>query len=791
MDSIREKFRIKETPKHILASQQFETRISILRAEGKTDGLELAENEFELFLWQHDATGAFKENRFGKDLYTLFDDAQLSRDPDGKPRADTEKLRRTHLIQVNMSELDRLNSSGDHALGDAALERTFLACHDRTMEVLRSTFPEADEKDLLYHFDIYRTAGNDFTIILKDISSEDALQLREHMSRGVSIKDIRPDQDDVPLSASQMSLVESFHYLESMDGVQSEKGISDQSVAISFMREKLQTVNDFDKVRTRGDRMLEKMLIGRQQGGDSQASAKTLYEQFLKKYVGLLVIEEGEVQPPDFDEFSKRLQKLGAFDAHPLLWKKHVFERSRDEALRQLQRRSGDRQKQSEVIISSILSSLQQEQSIVGLEQVAQPNLERTSTKKLRELGEADKEAQQAFTAVLQEFGQTEGQVSLQKLRQEATLLADRPETDIERRKAETKLALEESKRDSLTGLYGRGMYFEQLESSLKKGLPQTVLSIDMAFLKFFDKEGGSKTGDVAIEAAGRILDVAKREMGKRGLKTEAYRVGGDEFSMIVESPDPQVSHDISRILQQLSQEKLHEIPPQVGAADTYHPEALQFNVGGYSIASMDQFQKELDRMGMPPFRGEPNSTEMIRYLADEVTHLADARIDSEKSLNRMAFLLGKSLEAAQVDDLSGERRKQLEVLMTYSEKSIFGAEGRLKILEWTQKIQSDELSVKDIVSQELPKFVTEELKKKGKEEVNFEKTSLERLEMDVKLTLLRRRLEEVERDMIALVKEFGDVHSKVDAQKIHIADVESQLSEVISIRQKLDTHSS
>lgn len=785
MPSIREHIRTKETPKQRLGVQLFEERIARLSAEGNQEELACAEAEYELFLWQHDVTGALKDSRFGTDVRVLLDEADIHRGPDGLVQADTDLLRQMHLVQVNMSELDRLNSSGDHALGDAALERVFLTCQHKTMEVLREAFPEADELGLLEKYDIYRTAGNDFTIVLKQVSSEQAIQLRERLSRPMSIADIRPDQDDVPLAASQMSFIDAFQYLENMDGLPAEAGMSDQTAAIGFMREKCQTINDFDKVRTRGERMVQKLKQSRESG---TADAQTLYEQFLKKYVGVLVQEAGEMQPPDFAEFSRRLEKMGAFDAYPMQWKKQLFERSRDEALRQLHARSSDRQKESEVITESVIVSLQDEQRTVGLERIAEPQIEKTGTKRLREIGEADVQAQKQFLAALEQLGQTEGQLALNTLKNERDRVASLPEGDIARRQAEVRLALEQSKRDQLTGLYGRGMYFEQLEHALKKGMPQTVLSVDMAFLKFFDKEGGTKTGDAAIEAAGRILDAAKREMGlSKGVAVEAYRVGGDEFALLVQSADPQVTYEISRLLQRLSQETVGEIPSMSGAADTYHPESLQFNVGGYTISSLDDFQIELAGMGMPALRGEPGSIERIRCAADEATHLADARIDSEKSLNRLAFLLGKSLEATQADALKGERRKRLEVLMTYSEKSIFGAEGKAKIAEWTDQIGSSERTVHQIIAQELPQFVTEQLKKKGKEEVNFERMSLERLEADVQLTLLRKRMEEMERDMQFLLQQFGEAHAKVDEQRSHLAEVEAQLSEVVQLRQKID----
>lgn len=783
MSNIREQVRVQETPKQRLGVALFEDRIAQLRKDGKEDEVKLAEAEYELFLWQHDVTGALKEGRFGKDLRSTLEAAGLRRDEQGLPIADREQLRKTHLIQVNMGELDRLNSSGDHALGDIALERTFIHCQNLAMEALTKAFPDTNVTELFSLFEIYRTAGNDFTVVLKNVEPAAAAALQERLSQALSLRDVRPDQDPVPLSASRISMEEAVFHLEAMDGLPESTGMSDETAAISFLREKLQTVNDFDKMRTRGERMVQKI----RQDEPNQIESQKLYEQFLKKYIGLLVVEEGETQLPDFAEFSIRVQKLGALDAHPIAWKKHLFERSRDEALRQLRSRSNDREKMAEAIFQSAVESISQQDLVQELGQLAEPRLEQSATKKMREIGNAERQSIRAFEEQMDVVGKTEGQQELLRLREQAKSLEDRPESDTERQLAETRLALEESKRDSRTGLYGRGVYFQQLEASLQAGKPSTVISVDMAFLKFFDREGGSKTGDVAIEAAGRVLDAAKREYAsKKGIVVEAYRVGGDEFAMMAESADPQVARDLAQIVQRLSQEQLGEVPAQIGAADTYHPETLQFNFGAYSFANAAEFRHQLQEMGMPMNASEPGSLQEIRHLADESTHLADARIESEKSLNRMAFLLGRSLEAAQQDGFAGEKRKQLEVLATYSEKSIFGAEGRAKIAEWTADIRSGERTVNQIISQELPAFVTEQLQKKGKQDIAFERASLERLEMDVQLTFLRRRMEEMEADMQKLIAEFGEAHANVDAQKAHVAEIESQLSDIISMREKI-----
>src|SRR5947207_2594820 len=92
--------------------------------------LDVARKEKELFLWQQDTTGALKGDRFGADLRAQFE--LLG----GRELADGE---RSHVLLINMGELDRLNESGDHALGDKALELTFVRIQEQIRTHLKKT----------------------------------------------------------------------------------------------------------------------------------------------------------------------------------------------------------------------------------------------------------------------------------------------------------------------------------------------------------------------------------------------------------------------------------------------------------------------------------------------------------------------------------------------------------------------------------------------------------------------------------------------------------------------------
>lgn len=785
---LRESLRIKETSRVKLGAARYDEMLG--RAQERLDEAEksgaapdeveelrlvreVVLKERERFFWEHDATGAWKGERFGRDLAKVFDDAGLERNEEGDAvLKHPEAAARTHLIQVNMGELDRLNASGDHALGDRGLELTFERVQSAVQESLQQQHGDATEREILSRFDVYRTAGNDFSIILKDADPEFAETVREKLSKPIDISSERPDQDPIPLSASRVSLEEGLSLLNRLDRTDVDPK-ADRRDAITVLQEKLQTVNDFEKSRTRANRMAE--ALG---GTEGKMDPQRLYDEFLKKYTGHLFLENGETGPLNFETFSTRIDALGAHEEHPHEWRKRVFNAAREDALRQFRARNTDRLGDAARFAELVASDFDQMAADAGIQTRAVSKIESESDEKKRSrFGEREKLRIEAFQERLDAVGPTEGEKRFAALRAvvEGASADTGPHGEAKRRLAESELALELAKRDRATGLYGRGIYFQTLESAVEKKTPLTAVAIDMAFLKYFDKEGGAKTGDAAILAAGRILDAVRRELQeKHGVSSEAYRVGGDEFAFTVQTEDEAITSKIPEMLERISQERVGPIPQHEGATSNYQPEALQFNVGSAPASSRRGESVGAEVEGPP-------STELRRKAADSLNHQADAAVVSEKALNRFAFLLGRSLSAAH-----GAEAGSLQTLMTYSEKSIFGELGKAKIDAWTRDIMSARKTIADIVQTELQPFIAEELRRKGKEDVHFTKELVQRLEEDLERTFAGLRIRDLESDVAAAEAALGAEHEKVLAAKKEIAELQKSREDIVSLRGKI-----
>lgn len=89
---------------------------------------------------------------------------------------------------------------------------------------------------------------------------------------------------------------------------------------------------------------------------------------------------------------------------------------------------------------------------------------------------------------------------------------------------------LREARTDELTGLYNRREYEENLTELSKTTLPNdfVYLSLDLNGLKEANDSFGHAAGDEIIVAAAKCIDSIFGEYGK------TYRVGGDEFAVIV-----------------------------------------------------------------------------------------------------------------------------------------------------------------------------------------------------------------------------------------------------------------
>ncbi len=346
-------------------------------------------------------------------------------------------------------------------------------------------------------------------------------------------------------------------------------------------------------------------------------------------------------------------------------------------------------------------------------------------------------------------------------------------------------MEIERSKRDALTGLTGRGVYYQTLEKRIAEGQPVSVISIDMAFLKLFDKEGGKETGDIAIMTAGRILDFVAREAAASGIPVEAHRVGGDEFALSVGSADPKVLDALTRKIR-VEQARVGKIPAFEGALQTYPPEALQFNIGIASAASPDDLRATFAKKGIqtPP---EADPTSERRFMADTLNQLADKEIEGEKIIRRFAFLLTRSLELQRASDEERPAKQMaLKTLMAYSEKSIFGEEGKRRMAQWIPRLLKRERTVAELIQKEILPFVTQQLEMKGKAAFEVSTDLQHGVETDIRLSLNELQIAELEEELEHLAKKLGAEHERVADLRKALVSAKAEKEEIAGLREQI-----
>ncbi len=109
------------------------------------------------------------------------------------------------------------------------------------------------------------------------------------------------------------------------------------------------------------------------------------------------------------------------------------------------------------------------------------------------------------------------------------------------RKKAEDKIRYL-SFNDSLTGLYNRAFYEEELKRlDTKRQLPLTIVMGDLNGLKLINDAFGHKQGDIALQKVSEVLRVSCRQ------EDIVARMGGDEFVALLPKTSAQVARNICR----------------------------------------------------------------------------------------------------------------------------------------------------------------------------------------------------------------------------------------------------
>jgi diguanylate cyclase (GGDEF)-like protein len=104
-----------------------------------------------------------------------------------------------------------------------------------------------------------------------------------------------------------------------------------------------------------------------------------------------------------------------------------------------------------------------------------------------------------------------------------------------QRELGEAQLALQEARRDSLTGLPSRALFLEMAEAirlrCAGQGLRMAVMIVDLDNFKGVNDSHGHQKGDEVLVRAAEVLRAALRESDVAG------RLGGDEFGVCVSAP--------------------------------------------------------------------------------------------------------------------------------------------------------------------------------------------------------------------------------------------------------------
>ncbi|MBV8301363.1 MAG: GGDEF domain-containing protein, partial [Candidatus Dormibacteraeota bacterium] len=115
---------------------------------------------------------------------------------------------------------------------------------------------------------------------------------------------------------------------------------------------------------------------------------------------------------------------------------------------------------------------------------------------------------------------------------------------------------------DPLTGLYNRRLFSEGFEKELNRarryGLPLGLVMLDLHRFKEVNDKHGHPGGDEVLRAAATTL--------KKALRTSdsAFRIGGDEFAVLLPQTDADQALALSRRIETVFAEILQELPLSV-----------------------------------------------------------------------------------------------------------------------------------------------------------------------------------------------------------------------------------
>lgn len=151
---------------------------------------------------------------------------------------------------------------------------------------------------------------------------------------------------------------------------------------------------------------------------------------------------------------------------------------------------------------------------------------------------------------------------------------------------------------DGLTGLGNRTAYLEQLEAygNNPKEIPQLgIVYLDVNNLKKVNDSQGHELGDELIRVSAQIIEDSFGNYGK------AYRIGGDEFCVLITGLDPKEKYGkglrtFRNLIDEANQAGLHAFEVQIAHGFTVCKEVTKENIEeAIAVADSEMYQNKTE----------------------------------------------------------------------------------------------------------------------------------------------------------------------------------------------------
>jgi len=287
-----------------------------------------------------------------------------------------------------------------------------------------------------------------------------------------------------------------------------------------------------------------------------------------------------------------------------------------------------------------------------------------------------------------------------------------------------------------------------------------------MAFLKYFDQKGGRDVGNAALKVA---ADVLERTLAENGIQGEAYRLGGDEFTVRLDGPE----EDAVKFVEAMNKlrDEVGRIPDTDRSDKSYAPTKLSFNYGICDRSLMERVYDDLKSAGLVKAEVMEDPEDLANYKAELFTVIADKSIESEKAVSRFHLLIGEvRSDSYRQND---QRREQVDTLVVYSKKAIFT---EFKGDEELHRIATDKERFPDgspELDEEIRRVVTEKAGDAKKAESQYVSVRNQLIELHVHIHNLNERLNSAE-----------ERNTELEAR---LREVEGERRKLLGIRAAID----